>query len=174
MIDFSLLESDNEKIEFIQSIGNLIINGEITPQSLNNGLGNYFNANTFLLTLYETSDIDYKSLKEDYEVWFSEKFIEVRDSLNKDRTTSKYASQSEINNQVIVDNKSEYSHWKSKLLVAEKRVSFYRRLVDSFKTQSQILITLSNNMRSEMWALQVDKGVTKEAITKRVKIKKEV
>ena len=42
MINFDFLESDSEKVEFINSIGNLIQNGEIAPEKLNECLGNYF------------------------------------------------------------------------------------------------------------------------------------
>lgn len=35
MITFDFLEDDNEKIEYINSLGNLIKNDEISPESLN-------------------------------------------------------------------------------------------------------------------------------------------
>ena len=40
MVDFSFLEDDTEKIEFINSIGNLIQNGEVSPEALNETLAN--------------------------------------------------------------------------------------------------------------------------------------
>ena len=54
MVDFSFLEDDSEKIEFINSIGNLIQNGEISAESLNECLANYFSITRYILTLYES------------------------------------------------------------------------------------------------------------------------
>lgn len=176
MIDFSLLESDIEKVEFIQNLGQLIHDNQITPESLNNGLGNYFNASAFLTNIYEQTSLEHEMLKTDYNIWFSERFIEERNKLNDGKPQSKYASQSEINNSVIVEHKQKYKELQTELLLSEKRVSFYRRLCESFKVQSQILINLSQSMRSELYSLSVEnranKDIQKEAIINRSPIKK--
>ena len=51
-------EDDNEKIEYINSLGNLIKNDEISPESLNEALANYFPITRYLLTLYESVSLE--------------------------------------------------------------------------------------------------------------------
>lgn len=162
LVNFDLIESDSEKISFIQGIGSLIDNGQITPEALNEGLGNYYAINKYLISIYEETVRELEEAKIDYDVWFSELFISERARLNDGQPKSKYASQAEINSAVIVENKVSYKEKKYELLQKERRVSFYRRLLDGWKTQSQILINLSQNMRSDLIALSVENKANKD------------
>ena len=70
MIDISEIDDDLERIEWVNSIGNLIRNGEIPPETLNECLANSFTINRYLMTLSETmlkeeSDIDTKKMIEE-------------------------------------------------------------------------------------------------------------
>lgn len=172
MTDFNFLENDTEKIEFIQSIGTLINNGQIPVELLNENLANCFSISRYLITLYEETTLEYENLKTDFDIWYSEKFCYYRDKLNSDRTKSKFASKEEIQSEVLM-NESEYRKWKNDLAVYERRVSFYRRLLDSWKVQSNILVQISQNMRSEMYALSVEKkaneDLTKEQLHRKIK-----
>lgn len=166
LVDFDSIESDSERINFIESIGNLISNGQVTPEALNEGLANYFSINRFLVTIYEQVVQELEETKIQYDMWYSELFIQEKAKLNDGRPQSKFASQAEINSAVIVNNQNDYKEKKYEILQKERRVSFYRRLLDSWKVQSNILINLSQNMRSELMALSVEnranKDITKE------------
>ncbi len=178
MVDFSFLEDDSEKIEFINDIGNLIQNGEISPESLNECLGNYFSITRYILTLYESVSLEDDNLKLEYKTWYAEKFLESKTSLNEGVTAkTKMASTTEIEQNLIVENKSEYIDWQQKLIISEKRKSFYYRILESWKANSQQIVQLSQNMRSELIALKTqdkaNEDLQKEKFIRHVRIDEE-
>ena len=173
MIDFSFLEDDTEKIEFINNIGNLIKNGEVSPESLNETLANYCSITRYIVTLYESVSLEDDMLKLEYKTWYAEKFLESKSDLNKDVTAkTKMASTTEIEQNVIVTNKSEYVDWQHKLIISEKRKSFYYRILESWKANSQQIIQLAQNARTEIFSLKTqDKAneeITKERLIRHV------
>lgn len=173
MINFSFLESDTEKIDFINNIGNLIQNGEITPESLNECLGNYFSITRYVLTLYESVSLEDDNLKLQYDCWYAEKSKESESRLSVGLPPSKTISDSKIHNDVIVNNKSEYIDWQQKLIISEKRKSFYFRIMESWKANSQQIVQLSQNMRTELISLRTqdkaNEDLTKEKILRHVR-----
>lgn len=173
MITFDFLEDDNEKIEYINSLGNLIKNDEISPESLNEALANYFPITRYLLTLYESVSLEDDMTKLDYKTWYADKFIESKAKLNADITVkSKMASTTEIEQNLIVTNKTEYVEWQQKLIISEKRKSFYFRIMESWKSNSQQIIQLSQNMRTELYSLRTqdkaNEDITKEKLIRHV------
>src|SRR5574344_1213645 len=174
MVDFSFLEDDTEKIEFINSIGNLIQNGEVTPEALNETLANYFSITRYILTLYESVSLEDDMLKLEYKTWYAEKFLESKTNLNKDVTAkTKMASTTEIEQNLIVTNKSEYVEWQQRLIISEKRKSFYFRIMESWKANSQQIIQLAQNARTEIFSLKTqdkaNEDITKEKLIRHVK-----
>ena len=174
MVDFSFLEDDSEKIEFINGIGNLIQNGEISAESLNECLANYFSITRYILTLYESVSLEDDMLKLEYKTWYAEKFLESKTNLNKDVTAkTKMASTTEIEQNLIVTNKSEYIEWQQKLIISEKRKSFYLRIMESWKNNSQQIIQLAQNARTEIFSLRTqdkaNEDITKEKLIRHVK-----
>lgn len=173
MVTFDFLEDDNEKIEYINSLGNLIKDDEISPESLNEALANYFPITRYLLTLYESVSLEDDMLKLDYKTWYADKFIESKTRLNADITVkSKMASTTEIEQNLIVTNKQEYIEWQQKLIISEKRKSFYFRILESWKSNSQQIIQLSQNMRTELYSLRTqdkaNEDMTKEKLIRHV------
>lgn len=173
MVTFDFLEDDNEKIEYINSLGNLIKDDEISPESLNEALANYFPITRYLLTLYESVSLEDDMLKLDYKTWYADKFIESKTRLNADITVkSKMASTTEIEQNLIVTNKQEYIEWQQKLIISEKRKSFYFRILESWKSNSQQIIQLSQNMRTELYSLRTqdkaNEDITKEKLIRHV------
>ena len=174
MVDFSFLEDDTEKIEFINSIGNLIQNGEVSPEALNETLANYFSITRYILTLYESVSLEDDMLKLEYKTWYAEKFLESKTNLNKDVTAkTKMASTTEIEQNLIVTNKSEYVEWQQRLIISEKRKSFYFRIMESWKANSQQIIQLAQNARTEIFSLKTqnkaNEDITKEKLIRHVK-----
>jgi len=174
MVDFSFLEDDSEKIEFINNIGNLIQNGEISAESLNECLANYFSITRYILTLYESVSLEDDMLKLEYKTWYAEKFLESKTNLNKDVTAkTKMASTTEIEQNLIVTNKSEYVEWQQRLIISEKRKSFYLRIMESWKANSQQIIQLAQNARTEIFSLKTqdkaNEDITKEKLIRHVK-----
>ena len=176
MIDFSFLENDSEKIEFIESIGQIIQDGNISPESLNEALGNFFSVQRYLITLYESVNLEFEMLKLEYKTLYAECFQQSKIKLNEGITAkSKFASTTEIENDVIVSNKHEYNEYQQKLIIGDRRRSFYYRLMESWKSNSQQIIQLAQNARTELFSLSVEKkaneDITKEKLIRHIPMK---
>ena len=68
MIDFSLIEDDSEKVEFMNSMFNLVKDGECTPDLLNTALVNYASISAWLITILESVERENNDLKNEYNV----------------------------------------------------------------------------------------------------------
>ena len=173
MISFDFLESDSEKIEFIENIGQIIQNGNISPESLNEALANFFSIQRYLITLYESVNLEFEMMKLEYDQWYAEAFQNSKLKLNEGVTAkTKFASTTEIQNDIIVSNKHEYNEYQQKLILADRRRSFYYRIMESWKSNSQQIIQLAQNARTEIFALNVEKkaneDLTKEKLIRHV------
>lgn len=173
MIDISTIDDDVERIEYINNIGNLIRNGEIPPETLNEALANSFAIQRYLNGLSETILAEDDDLKLDYSIWYAEKSKEAETKLSKDVPSSKTISDNKIKNQVIIDNTLEYKEWQNKLILSNRRVSFYSSLKDAWKTYTKHITELSCNMRTELMTLRVEdranRDLQKEKLIRHVK-----
>jgi hypothetical protein len=177
MIDISTIDDDVERIKFINNIGNLIRDGEIPPETLNECLANSFTINRYLMTLSETMLKEDDDLKLDYSIWYAEKFKDAERILTEGVPSSKTISDNKIKNQVIIDNAKEYKEWQNKLILSNRRVSYYENLKDAWKTYTKHITELSQNMRTELMTLRVEdranKDLQKEKLIRKVKSIKE-
>ena len=108
MIDISTIDDDVERIEYINNIGNLIRDGEIPPETLNEALANSFAIQRYLNGLSETILAEDDDLKLDYSIWYAEVSKLAENKLSEGMPSSKTISDNKIKNQVIIDNTSEY------------------------------------------------------------------
>lgn len=162
MIDFSLIESDTEKVEFLNNMNHLVENGECTPELINTAMANYASTSSWLISMLEITDTELHTLEMEYEIWESEKLVETKLKLQEGLAKSLKLSQGEINSQMIVDNKVDYKSWKFKLQMAERRADFYHRLVDMWKKNSDHILGLANNMRQELRSLSIQTKANKK------------
>lgn len=144
-----------QKLKYLERYTSLIHNGEITPEAINHAVASYSGLHSWMITEYEKVCLDYDILKEEYQSHFDEWFIESRNKLNETRLSSKYASATEIEANARVNHRDEYLRYQSKLKILERKVSMYRRLMDNWKNQAQMIIQLSQNSRAEMKALGI-------------------
>jgi len=129
---------------------------EVTPYLLNSSLSVYTQVNITLNGEYQRKKLELSEIQTQFNVWWDEKFIEIKYKLNpKDIPTSKWSSKAEIESELRATYKDEYLVWKRKLNISEMGVAFIRRLLEQWKLHCQILITLSYNMRTEMKSLSV-------------------
>ena len=74
---------------------------------------------------------------------------------------------------INVLNKSEYVEWQQRLIISEKRKSFYLRILESWKANSQQIIQLAQNARTEIFSLKTqdkaNEDITKEKLIRHVK-----
>ena len=173
MIDISTIDDDVERIEYINNIGNLIRNGEIPPETLNEALANSFAIQRYLNGLSETILAEDDDLKLDYSIWYAEVSKLAENKLSEGVPSSRTISDNKIKNQVIIDNTSEYKEWQNKLILSNRRVSFYSSLKDAWKTYTKHITELSCNMRSELMTLRVEdranRDLQKEKLIRHVK-----
>lgn len=173
MIDISTIDDDVERIEYINNIGNLIRDGEIPPETLNEALANSFAIQRYLNGLSETILAEDDGLKLDYSIWYAEVSKLAENKLSEGVPSSKTISDNKIKNQVIIDNTSEYKEWQNKLILSNRRVSFYSSLKDAWKTYTKHITELSCNMRSELMTLRVEdranRDLQKEKLIRHVK-----
>lgn len=173
MIDISTIDDDVERIEYINNIGNLIRNGEIPPETLNEALANSFAIQRYLNGLSETILAEDDDLKLDYSIWYAEVSKLAETKLSEGMPSSKTISDNKIKNQVIIDNTSEYKEWQNKLILSNRRVSFYSSLKDAWKTYTKHITELSCNMRTELMTLRVEdranRDLQKEKLIRHVK-----
>lgn len=173
MIDISTIDDDVERIEYINNIGNLIRDGEIPPETLNEALANSFAIQRYLNGLSETILAEDDDLKLDYSIWYAEVSKLAENKLSEGMPSSKTISDNKIKNQVIIDNTSEYKEWQNKLILSNRRVSFYSSLKDAWKTYTKHITELSCNMRTELMTLRVEdranRDLQKEKLIRHVK-----
>ena len=173
MIDISTIDDDVERVEYINNIGNLIRDGEIPPETLNEALANSFAIQRYLNGLSETILAEDDDLKLDYSIWYAEVSKLAENKLSEGMPSSKTISDNKIKNQVIIDNTSEYKEWQNKLILSNRRVSFYSSLKDAWKTYTKHITELSCNMRSELMTLRVEdranRDLQKEKLIRHVK-----
>lgn len=162
MIDVSTIDDDVERIEYINNIGNLIRDGEIPPETLNEALANSFAIQRYLNGLSETILAEDDDLKLDYSIWYAEVSKLAENKLSEGMPSSKTISDNKIKNQVIIDNTSEYKEWQNKLILSNRRVSFYSSLKDAWKTYTKHITELSQNMRTELITLRVEDRANKD------------
>ena len=117
MIDISTIDDDVERIEYINNISNLIRDGEIPPETLNEALANSFAIQRYLNGLSETILAEDDDLKLDYSIWYAEVSKLAENKLSEGMPSSKTISDNKIKNQVIIDNTSEYKEWQNKLIL---------------------------------------------------------
>jgi hypothetical protein len=143
-------------VQLLKDSANLIKEDTILPYRINACIAQYVEVALMLNSEYQRKKWEHKELTREYAKWWDKKFLMARDKLNSERTSSKFASQKEIESQTRVDNESEYEEWQEKLDACVAQSDFLIRQIDIWKKQDQLLITLSNNMRTEMRALSID------------------
>ena len=144
---------------------------------MNEALANSFAIQRYLNGLSETILAEDDDLKLDYSIWYAEVSKLAETKLSEGMPSSKTISDNKIKNQVIIDNTSEYKEWQNKLILSNRRVSFYSSLKDAWKTYTKHITELSQNMRTELMTLRVEdranKDLQKEKFIRRVCSKNE-
>jgi hypothetical protein len=156
-------------IEEYQEARNLTDNRNITPDQINYNLAVYLKVSDILIDEYEKAQLEYNNQKEDFQIWWDEHYIKIRERLNPlDLTAQKWAGKEEIASYVRNENKDQYMEFKSELLLSERKVSKLKRICDSYKNFSYLLTTLSDNMKIQMNNLHLESRMNKP-ITRQIK-----
>ena len=148
----------NEQIEKMKTYASLGAEEEISFYSLNNALRSYEGIYLTLISLYNVARIELQQKEEEYQDWYSDKFVFIKNRENRiDLTAQKWASQKELELMVRNENQFELKGWKEELRVLENKEAFLKRLLDAWQSQQFILSTLSKNLIAEVGATSTDR-----------------
>ncbi len=131
--------------------------GQVGFFELNQALASFQQVQLGLISVYAVAKTEYARAKENWEEWYSEKYIQVRDELNpRSMTQSKWYGAKEIEMQVRVKFKSEYKPLSLEVTMAETKLSLLRRMMDSWSAHNYTLSNLSKNAQAEVMGSQVE------------------
>lgn len=142
-----------QQIEKLKRYEDLEQDSSISFHDVNTALAHNLKVTNALNMEYQRLKSQYSRIKREFDCWYSEKYIYERNLHNiNDLASSKWLSAKELDCLVIVNNAEEYNNRKERLEAMELRVAFIRRLLDSWKSFSYTLNTLSENIRNEYYA----------------------
>lgn len=155
-----------EQIKLFNEISTLHRDKEITPELINKALATYEQVNIGLIGEYNRAKINEYETRKRYEKWYDKTFSEVRKAMIKEVGDKPIKiSVKEYETQLRVEHEEEYWKWQDAITIAENKTSFLLRLVEGWKKYDSILVTLSHNMRSEMFALSLDNRINSDRDT---------
>jgi hypothetical protein len=139
-----------DQINEMKEAARLGTDKEISFFELEHALKGYSHIYISLLSMYNIARIDLQKEKEEFNAWFSSKYVLVRAEVNKpELTAQKWASTKEIEHMIVAISPEEYKNKKSILLEKENKLDFLQGLIDMWKSHQFILSTLSSNIRAE-------------------------
>lgn len=138
-----------EYIEFIQMASakvkehnQLIKDGILDPNKLNYLLAEHGNILNALINEQERYLIQAEENEELFDKWFDKKYLEIRDKINKDRSSSKVATKEEIRIQVRVEYEENYYSLYEPIKDFKRKERYYSKLIKQWESQ---VYTLRNS-----------------------------
>lgn len=142
-------EEQIDKMKRAASVGN--VDGQPGFYELNRALGDYQTINLGLISVYAIAKTEYAEACSEFEDWYAEKHIQVRDEMNpRSLTPTKWYGAKEIEMQVRVRFKDEFKRLERAKAEADHKISIIRRLLDSWASHHFVLSRLCKNIESEM------------------------
>lgn len=146
-----------ENIERFSDIGHLTRLTEVPIDLIYKALAKYYDVSLMLNSEYQRVKIDHEMLKQEYEMWYAEKFEVAKSEVASECASSKTKpALKEFEMRLKVKFALEYASYQRRLTVAECECDFFIRLRETLLRYDQILVTLSANMRSEMKSLSIE------------------
>ena len=152
MEKFDYIDYVEEQIELFQKYSKLYDDylQEVNGNQINNALAHYSGVNSTLNAEYQRKKKQLNDTIREYQEWFDNKFMGVKDKVHGGKPSSFKASQKEIEIQLRYENSKEYKEYQQVISDLEHSTAFLRRLLEQWKRHGDMIIALSQNMRSEM------------------------
>ena len=142
-----------QKVEEITTLmeNNLLFSGSRTPtfDELNRAMLGYEPILFKLITIYNKVKMNLSKANDDYDMWFSEKFIEVKEELNRKDNKSTWYSAKELECTVKSRYKDDFLRLRAAVAKAESERSFVQRMISAWESYQFILSQLSKNSIAE-------------------------
>ena len=148
-----LLEYVNEQITRMDN--KLLFNGDRDPSKyeLDMALSQYEQTLFGLIALYETAKFEEEVAKANYDEWYAEKYMEVRNTYNtKDVKIASWLSAKEIDATVLTKYKFMAADLKADIISKSRERSTIERLLEGWKSYLWVLNSLCKNAQAEMMA----------------------
>jgi hypothetical protein len=141
----------SEQVDKFKSHSDIIKNPEtISFHDLNRALSEYSTVKSVLLSLQAMAHIECRKRKEEFENWYSHKFVYVRSRENRvDLAAQKWLGMKEIERIIRVEFSFEYKGFKDIMDFAELKEQFLNRMVEAWASHQFILGQLSKNVQTE-------------------------
>ncbi len=153
-------------IDKYKDLGDLIRGNEVLPSKVNYALAQYYEISGMLNSEYQRAKMEHLDAERDFTAWYDKKF-----EIAKEEVIAEYASTKtkpavkEYDIRVRTRYADEFKEWQIRVTHAEAQMRFILRMMDRMDRYDKILTTLSNNMRSEMMVLSIDKRANSSPLT---------
>lgn len=138
--DEAFLKHIQESIARLQKQDRLGKEMDMTFEDLERTLRDYQKTFWDLVAMHSKASYDLKKKKEQFELWWDEKFIEVRRRENRQELSAqKWASTKELESMTRFENVREYTVWREELRYLEENESFSKRVLDQWREQNYTL-----------------------------------
>lgn len=144
------------EIEKFQENTSLISDDHLTPRVINKALAEYGTNSAMLISEYQRAKIGHYEIQSEFADWWDRVVNEAREDVLENVEGKKYPAYKEYELVAKQNNAQQYRDYQNQIAVAERKISFLRRLLETWKKQDQILVTLAHNMRAELKALSLE------------------
>lgn len=147
----------NEQTDRMKSYLTIGAGREINFYELEEALKGYTQVYLSLLNMVNLARIEAMRTKEDFDMWYAEKFTAARAKYNtKDLSAQKWAGQKELECIVRTENHEEFKRRKKLVLEADQKETYLSNITDMWKGYAYTLSTLSNNVRAEVGSAGIE------------------
>lgn len=155
-IEKTYSEAEETLIKFVekkiaQMNESLLFNGDDSPSfgKLNQSLMEYESVMLGLLTLHQEARFKSQVAQENYDNFYAQKYVEVKDRDTTLDNKKKMLAAKEIEMVVRKENMAALAKLKAKVIESENEYNFINHLVEGWKNYQFVLGTLSRNAQAE-------------------------
>ena len=105
-----------------------------------------------LNSLYTTMKMKVTVEKDKFDIWYAQAFMRTRELTNSQLDRKVWYSQDEMKQKTIADNAEEIMKRKAAIDSLEAKRSYLERKVETWRSYSFMLNTLSKNINSQVYA----------------------
>lgn len=118
-----------------------------------------------LTTMYNRQKVNLSKAQDEYDAWFAEKYMALKEEKNLPTNKSVWYSPKELEYLVKTKWKEEFAQKRAAIAQADAQRSFIERLVRSWESYQFTLGTMSRNAQAEAYADRTTGGIADEDIT---------
>lgn len=171
-----------EYVRFVQdiiaryrSMGELVSDDgtEVTPSRLNRALAYFYPMASGLNSEYQRAKMDHARAEIAFKRWWDERFLAAKKTViaeyQDEEIKGAKPSVTEYEARARRDNADDYYPKSENLAALEAKAHFLLRMLEQLSSYDRVLTTLSNNMRSELYSISIDKRTNSDPARNKVR-----